>query len=151
MSARVAQRLLCWYARPESAHTRKDRQLRVLVQASFEKSRQRYGSPRIHADLVEQDVRVSRKRVVRLMRAEGLKARVRKRFKRTTMSDHDQPVAANVLNQEFQPTPRISGGSAIRRRSSSGRAGASSTWPPSSICSRASWWAGPSAPSTIGT
>jgi putative transposase len=90
-----------WYARPESAHTRKDRQLRVLVHASFEKSRQRYGSPRIHADLVEQDVRVSRKRVVRLMRAEGLKARVRKRFKRATMSDHDQPVAANVLNQEF--------------------------------------------------
>ena len=90
-----------WCARPESAHTRTDRQLRVLVQASFEKSRQRYGSPRIHADLVEQDVRVSRKRVVRLMRAEGLKARVRKRFKRTTISDHDQPVAANVLNQEF--------------------------------------------------
>ena len=90
-----------WYARPESAHTRTDRQLRILVQASFEKSRQRYGSPRIHADLAEQDVRVSRKRVVRLMRAEGLKARVRKRFKRTTMSDHDQPVAANVLNQEF--------------------------------------------------
>jgi putative transposase len=90
-----------WCARPESAHTRKDRQLRVLLHASFEKSRQRYGSPRIHADLVEQDVRVSRKRVVRLMRAEGLKARVRKRFKSTTMSDHDQPVAANVLNQEF--------------------------------------------------
>jgi transposase InsO family protein len=90
-----------WCARPESAHTRQDRQLRVLVHASFEKSRQRYGSPRIHADLVEQDVRVSRKRIVRLMRAEGLKARVRKRFKRTTMSDHDQPVAANVLNQKF--------------------------------------------------
>ena len=35
------------------------------------------------------------------MRAEGLKARVRKRFKSTTISDHDQPVAANVLNQEF--------------------------------------------------
>lgn len=88
-------------ARPESTHTRKDRQLRVLVHASFEKSRRRYGSPRIHADLIDQDVRVSRKRVVRLMRAEGLKARVRKRFKSTTMSDHDQPVAANVLNQEF--------------------------------------------------
>ena len=90
-----------WCARPESARTRKDRQLLVLVHESFEKSRQRYGSPRIHANLVEQAVRVSRKRVVRLMRAEGLKARVRKRFKRTTMSDHDQPVAANVLNQEF--------------------------------------------------
>ena len=44
---------------------------------------------------------MSRKRVVRLMQAEGLKARVRKRFKGTTMSDHDQPVAANVLDQDF--------------------------------------------------
>jgi transposase InsO family protein len=44
---------------------------------------------------------VSRKRVVRLMQEETLKARVRKRFKRTTMSDHDQPVAANLLDRQF--------------------------------------------------
>jgi transposase InsO family protein len=73
----------------------------VLVRASFDASRQRYGSPRIHADLADQDVRVSRKRVGRVMRETGLKARARKRFKHTTDSDHDQPVAANVLNQEF--------------------------------------------------
>ena len=90
-----------WCARPESAHTRKDRQLRVLVHESFTKSKQRYGSPRIYEDLVEQGVPVSRKRIVRLMQEDGLKARVRKRFKCTTMSDHDHPVAANVLNQEF--------------------------------------------------
>jgi transposase InsO family protein len=40
-------------------------------------------------------------RGIGLQRAEGLKARVRKRFKRTTMSDHDQPVAANLLAQDF--------------------------------------------------
>jgi transposase InsO family protein len=40
-------------------------------------------------DLLEQGIPISRKRVVRLMRAEGLKARVRKRFHSTTMSDHD--------------------------------------------------------------
>ena len=44
---------------------------------------------------------MSRKRVIRLKQAEGLTARVRKRFKRTTMSDHDQPIAANVLGQAF--------------------------------------------------
>jgi putative transposase len=90
-----------WRRRPESTHAATDRRLRVLVRASFDASRQRYGSPRIHADLVDQDVRVSRKRVGRVMREEGLKARARKRYKCTTMSDHDQPVAANVLNQEF--------------------------------------------------
>jgi putative transposase len=52
-------------------------------------------------DLAEDDIRVSRKRVVRLMQEEGLKARARKRFKSTTMSEHDQPVAANLLNREF--------------------------------------------------
>ncbi len=90
-----------WCRRPASAHAHRDRQLRVLVRASFESSKQRYGSPRIHEDLREQQVRVSRKRIVRLMQADGLKARVRKRFKCTTMSDHDQPVAANLLAQEF--------------------------------------------------
>jgi len=44
---------------------------------------------------------VSRKRVARVMREDGLKARPRKRFKNTTMSDHDQPVAANLLNRDF--------------------------------------------------
>jgi putative transposase len=90
-----------WRRRPDSTHTATDRRLRVLVRASFDASRQRYGSPRIHADLAGQDVRVSRKRVGRVMREEGLTARARKRYKCTTMSDHDQPVAANVLNQEF--------------------------------------------------
>ena len=52
-------------------------------------------------DLIEQGVAVSRKRVARLMRDEGLVARVRKRFRSTTMSDHDQPIAANVLDRQF--------------------------------------------------
>jgi len=90
-----------WSRRPESTHAATDRRLLVLVRASFDASRRRYGSPRVHADLVDQDVRVSRKRVARVMREEGLKARARKRFKCTTMSDHDQPVAANLLNQDF--------------------------------------------------
>ena len=88
-----------WRRRPPSAHARRDQQLRVLIRASHEASRCRYGSPRVHEDLIEQGEPVSRKRVVRLMQADGLQARVRKRF--TTMSDHDQPVAANLLAQEF--------------------------------------------------
>jgi putative transposase len=89
-------------SRPESGHTQTDRRLRVLVQASFDESQQRYGSPRVHEDLLEQDEHVSRKRVVRLMQEDGLVARLRKRFKRTTMSDHDQPVAANLLDRRFE-------------------------------------------------
>jgi len=90
-----------WQRRPESTHARDDRRLKVLVQASFHKSQQRYGSPRVHEDLIEQQERVSRKRVVRLMQEDGLTARARKRYKVTTMSDHDQPVAANLLDRQF--------------------------------------------------
>jgi putative transposase len=90
-----------WARRPESTRTQRDRQLKVLVRASFEASDHRYGSPRIHEDLLEQGERVSRKRVIRLMREEGLKARMPKRFVCTTDSDHDLPVAANVLQREF--------------------------------------------------
>jgi transposase InsO family protein len=90
-----------WCRRPESPRAQRDRHLKVLVRASFAASKQRYGSPRIHEDLIEQKERVSRKRVIRLMQEDGLKARVRKRFKCTTMSDHDQPVAANLLDRQF--------------------------------------------------
>ena len=91
-----------WCGRPESAHARDDRRLKVLVHASFAESKGRYGSPRIHEDLSEQQERVSRKRVVRLMQEDGLVARLRKRYKVTTMSDHDQPVAANLLDRQFE-------------------------------------------------
>ena len=90
-----------WQDRPESVRSKRDRQLKVLVRASFTASKGRYGSPRIHRDLLEQDERISRKRVIRLMQEDGLRARVRKRFMCTTMSDHNQPVAANVLDRQF--------------------------------------------------
>ncbi len=90
-----------WRDRPESVRATRDRQLKVLVHASFNASKGRYGSPRIHEDLLEQQERVSRKRVIRLMQEEQLKARVRKRFTGTTMSDHDLPVAANLLDRRF--------------------------------------------------
>jgi putative transposase len=90
-----------WQQRPESARARRDRYLRVRIRASHHGSRQRYGRPRIWKDLREEGERVSEKRVARLMRVEGLRARARKRFKASTMSEHDQPIAANVLARQF--------------------------------------------------
>jgi len=76
--------------------------LRVLVQEAHERSRRTYGSPRVHADLAAQGIGVGRKRIVRIMQDAGLKARVRRRYRSTTMSEHDQPVAANLLARQFQ-------------------------------------------------
>ena len=76
----------------------------MQIREAHERSRRTYGSPRVHAELVANGVHVSRKRVSRLMRAEGLVARQRRRYKCTTMSDHDQPVAANILSRAFYAT-----------------------------------------------
>ena len=90
-----------WHDRPASARTQRDQQLRVHVRASHAASRGRYGRPRVWKDLQEAGERVSQKRVGRLMRAEGLRARARTRFRSTTMSEHDQPIAPNVLARQF--------------------------------------------------
>jgi putative transposase len=90
-----------WHRRPESERSRDDRRLSVLVRAAHEESRRNYGSPRVHADLVAQGERVGRKRVARIMREAGLKGRIRRRYKCTTMSDHEQPIAPNLLGRQF--------------------------------------------------
>jgi len=87
--------------RPESRRAHEDRRLNVLRHASCTGGREYYGSPRIHDDFIEWGERVSRKRIIRLKQEEGLIARVVKRYKVTTDSDHDQPIADNVLRQDF--------------------------------------------------
>jgi transposase InsO family protein len=113
-----------WRGRPEAAHTLRDRRLGVKVRESFERSRKTYGSPRIQKDLALQGEHVSRKRVIRLMQQQELVARKRRRYKCTTMSDHDQPVAANVLARRFEadaPNQRWVGDTTELRVGSSGR------------------------------
>jgi transposase InsO family protein len=93
-----------WLKRPESDHRREDRRLGDKVAQAHENSRQTYGARRIKAELVAQGECISRERAVRLMKEKGLESRCRKKFKATTDSNHNQPVAANVLNREFKVT-----------------------------------------------
>ena len=90
-----------WQARPASAHAQKDAQLTVEITAAHAKSKQRYGSPRVHRALRKKGVRVSAKRVARLMREKGLAGRQKRRFRRTTDSKHSNPIAPNVLLRDF--------------------------------------------------
>jgi putative transposase len=92
-----------WAQRPESERDKSDRALSVEVLAVHQESRSRYGSPRVHAELRARGRPVARKRVARLMRKLGLRARPRRRFVRTTDSAHRYPVAPNLLERRFCP------------------------------------------------
>jgi transposase InsO family protein len=79
-----------------------DRQLAAEIREVHTKSRRTYGSPRIHRELRDRQRRVGRKRVARVMRAEGIVGRRRRRFCRTTDSGHGLPVAENILDRKFE-------------------------------------------------
>ena len=87
--------------RPPSARAQRDQTLLGPIRDAYKRSRRRYGSPRVHAELQETGERVGRKRVARLMREDGLVARRRRRWVRTTDSGHTAPIAPNVLARQF--------------------------------------------------
>jgi putative transposase len=90
-----------WSARPESKRHAEDRKLAVEVKSAHEAGRCYYGSPRVLRELRARGTRIGRKRVVRLMQAQGLVARKRRRFKCTTVRDDSRPVAPNILDRDF--------------------------------------------------
>jgi len=71
------------------------------IRTIFKMSRQTYGSPRIHAELIAQGFNCSRPRVARIMRQEEIVAKMRRLFKKTTRVDGRRAVAPNLLQQEF--------------------------------------------------
>ena len=91
-----------WLKRPESAHSLEDRRLSEKVKKSHQKSRETYGARRIVKDLVEDDEVISRERVGRLMKQQNLESKSKRKFKATTNSKHNHPVAPNLLDRKFQ-------------------------------------------------
>jgi putative transposase len=91
-----------WRRRAPSARQQADAALSARIHTAFVAGRGVYGSPRVLATLRRQGVRCGRKRVARLMRAQGLcAARPRQRKPRTTDSQHARPVAPNLLARNF--------------------------------------------------
>lgn len=90
-----------WCKREPSPRKREDEALGKLIEDAYHTNRQVYGSPRVHAELKAQGVHCGRKRVARLMREQGLNAKPRRRKVKTTDSQHDNPVAPNLLKRDF--------------------------------------------------
>ncbi len=88
--------------RPPSRRELEDRDLVQQIRAAQRAKRQCYGSPRMTKSLRALGHRCGRHRVARLMRENDLGARRRKRFRRTTDSNHSLPCAANLLDRQFR-------------------------------------------------
>jgi putative transposase len=95
-----------WKRQGEGKRAKRDKELLEKIQKIFEKSKKTYGSPRIYETLKAAEERVSRDRVARIMREAGITPPIRRKFKKTTDSEHDLAVAPNLLNRNFSvPAP----------------------------------------------
>jgi transposase InsO family protein len=91
-----------WKDRPACHRQRQDMVLLAHMRSAFALSNGTYGSPRMTRELRDDGHPVGRRRTARLMRENGLVARQKRRFKRTTDSEHSWPVAPNLLDQVFE-------------------------------------------------
>ena len=91
-----------WRGRSPSKRQQEDRRLGPVVEAAFLNSGKRYGSPRVHLELTKGGEPISRRRTCRLMKELELVARAKKEFVATTMSEHDNLFAPNLLKRDFK-------------------------------------------------
>jgi putative transposase len=90
-----------WRKRGISQRKRDDERITVSIEDAYYHHRGHYGSPRIHAELKDQGIHCGRRRVARLMKEKQLSARKKRRKARTTDSNHQFPIASNLLKQDF--------------------------------------------------
>jgi putative transposase len=90
-----------WLHRVPSDRTNENERLLVRIQAIHQETRKTYGSPRITDCLKDEGFMVSRPRIARIMRKNNISALIKRRFRVTTDSGHDLPIAPNLLNRNF--------------------------------------------------
>jgi transposase InsO family protein len=93
-----------WRRRPASAREQRRDALVAEIRAIHAEVKARYGSPRIHAELAARGQGCCVNTVAKLMRQGGIAAKTARKFRRTTDSDHDLPVADNLLGRQFNPS-----------------------------------------------
>ena len=90
-----------WLSRKPSPRDKSNDELLSIIKQIHEKSNKTYGSVRMVKELRQRGIRVNHKRVERIMKENGIYGKARRKYKATTYSGHDMPVAENVLNRNF--------------------------------------------------
>jgi putative transposase len=93
-----------WRKRPASPRAQQEPRLEAEVLAAHQRTRESFGPERLQKHLDGHGVRVGVHRIKRLRKKLGLRCRQKRKFKATTNSKHDLPVAPNLLNQNFKAT-----------------------------------------------
>ena len=132
-----------WRGRPACRRQRDDMVLLAHLRSAFALSNGTCGSPRITRELRDSGLTVGRRRTARLMRENGLRARQKRPFQRTTDSQHASPVAPNLLDQDSRQPGLTRNGALTFPMSGPVKVGCTSRL--SSICSPAGSSAGPPA------
>ena len=92
-----------WRRRPVSPRAQRRQAPTAAIQAVHGEVKARYGSPRIHVELAARGETCCLNTVAKLMREHGIAAKTKRKFRCTTDSNHDRPVAENVVNRRFEP------------------------------------------------
>ena len=93
-----------WLGRPLSKWAREESRLEVEIRAADRRTRQVYGAEKLQYDLAEHGIRVGICRIKRIRRRLGIRCKQKRKFKATTNSRHNLPVAENILGQQFKVT-----------------------------------------------
>ncbi len=91
-----------WLERPLSRRAQEEARLEVEIRAAHKRTRQTFGPERLQSDLAENGVQVGVCRIKRIRKKLGIRCKQAKKFKVTTDSKHNLPVAENILNQQFE-------------------------------------------------
>jgi len=93
-----------WLGQKPSRRTQEDERLKVAIKAAHKRTRESYSARRLQPELAADGFVAGRDRIARLRRELGLRCRQKRKFKATTNSNHNLPVAENLLNQTFAPS-----------------------------------------------
>lgn len=90
-----------WLNRPESNRSRENRALMTKIKQSHRRSREIYGSPKVHEDLIADGEACSVNRVARLMKVADIKSKMARKFVITTNSKNTMQPAPDLLKRKF--------------------------------------------------
>jgi putative transposase len=91
-----------WLQKPECNRAKEDKEINIMIRQIFEEGRSTYGSRRIRQRLAQKGATVSRSRVARLMKEANLVCKTKRKFKATTDSKHNNPIAPDLLERKFK-------------------------------------------------